>query len=575
MSRFLVLVLALCLALPLPARAAGKEFTCDTILALIGVASIDQIVQSIQDPTNSVRRDALACLIDADAPAQIVNAVQKRLGVEEDDGGASAIPWVEVDPDNEEWPEQLGSRIARQIRLVAPGEVPLVVLFQRSDAEMLLPWWYVELRDRVASSMLLSLPARSAAAESPLVLGDDADRLVDPSAREEVEDTLQNMGFRRVLLLSEAPAVGTQGIDLTFTVRPIDAGEERTSLIRAVPAGTEEATEDVRFLVMTSSTVRPGERLLAEVKALRDAEACESVEAWSDGLLVGRLSSEGGGSYLLRTTVPEGVTGKAWTISLGCLLPGGLVAWRAVDLPLTRAGGEGAERSVRSYEDDAVRAPTGRQRVKKGLTKEPGVIVGAGIGGAFQVAGDDGSLLESVESFSTFDSWSQPHTEVFGNAAYVSIPIEAALQLPGLRVGVELTFRPVVNGESIGWRTKINTFDGDLTEVVARPVWALQSGTSIGFGGRGDRFGLYIGGWLVYEARYGAATATGDETQLVGGAGQFGPGITMDMMVSKQVGMGLDIRAGALTFNGTGTAPGFAGGSLALGLNLRVFYRVL
>lgn len=169
----------------------------------------------------------------------MLDAVRRRLGRE----AAPADGSIVVDTSSPDWPEKVGRRASDRIRLVVPepGGMALVFDGERDGAtseRLSEAWWYLELRDRLASALLEGLPPGSQAADAPDALGEDGRDLLDPERRLDAETRLLRLGFRRLVLVREALLEGG-GVVLRATIRDVETGEERLLELQITPSTAE------------------------------------------------------------------------------------------------------------------------------------------------------------------------------------------------------------------------------------------------------------------------------------------------------------------------------------------------
>lgn len=206
-------------ALALPVGAAEPPISCDFLLTALGTISLSELERAVESD-RPLERGLLSCLEKADAPARLIDAVRRRQGKA---SGAASADSLEVDRTEPGWPEQVGVWLGDLSRMVLPGSRPVVVMYDPDGSGAAPPWWYQELRDRVASALLERLPEGSQAAEHPEVLDDDAFDLLDRRARPEAERRLARMGFRVVLVIEESGGLADEQVAVRLSLRELDA----------------------------------------------------------------------------------------------------------------------------------------------------------------------------------------------------------------------------------------------------------------------------------------------------------------------------------------------------------------
>lgn len=558
------------LAWSLVAAQAEEPLDCDFVVKAVGVIPVDVLVDAIEQ-TLRVDPTLLGCAERAEAPAAVVDAIRRRLGLATDRVDA---PWVPVDTADPSWPERLGRTLAEAVQVVDPGEVPMVVLFHRPMDAPNPPWWYLELRDRVASKLLERLPDPSAAAESPSVLDAAALDLLDADLALDLHDRLLRMGYRRVLILQERPVPGTDATDVDLEVRNLDSDSVRTGLVRLLPAtATLPPPGAVRVKVLaTPSPAAPGVPLTLEVAPVKDPLPDGPVEVWSGGQRLAVLLQADGDPPGWRGVidVPMEVD-NPWPVHIVHPTEEGGTGWLRVEVPIKAGASEdGPTRRLSGAYDDATR--TVRRRGGGKTVKRVGVIAGAGVGGGLDLFDDGGQDLALADEPWTVGYVSYRdvafQSELWRTVPYVRVPVEVAVQVPGVRVGAHLGLRPSVNGDV---PRSEGVAPGGAT-ITRNPTFATDLGGSLLFGARNPIVGGWVGPFVEWQWRTARAEAADQTAILRGNRGVLGVQLSFDRDIKRNVGLGIDFRSVLMRFGGTTSERA----SLATQVDgaIRVFYRL-
>jgi len=543
------------------AAHAAEPIDCDFLTKAIGVIPSDVLVESI-DNTERIPRSLLDCAVEAQAPAEVLAAIRRQLGLDTD---RVDTPWVEVDTALKDWPERLGRTLATAVQTTYPGEVPLVVMFVRTPDMPQPPWWYAEYRDRVAGRLLEHLPEGSAAAEAPDVLDADAWALTDPEQAPGLRDRLFRMGYRRTLLLVEQPVMGTNAVDVTYAVYDIDRDVAREGQRRARPERTRDDGPRLpqRRVQADPVPVAPGGEVAITVTRLGEDIGQGPVEVWAAGQRIAGLAAQGEG-WFGRVTVPEDLD-EDWVVYVVHPTSDGDLGWLRLTVPVGAQPGTAAELRSQEAMDPAV-----ERQARRALVREVGVVVSLGLGGGVEAPEGPGEQYAVGLAPWTIDGVTYTEAvaqgDLYAGTGYFRIPLEVAMQAPGLRLGVHGAIAPRVSGGQVE--------DGegvDGSEIRYRPLWDGELGGSVLFGARNGLVGGWFGVFLAHQWRLARAVADDGTTPLRMGRGVLGARLAFDRDLDDRGGVGVDVRAAVLRIN-TRSPTGVIAG-LQLDLTVRGYFR--
>ncbi len=560
---------ALALAAPAVCHAQDTDrLDCDFVLKAIGVIPVDVLVDAIESD-RPIAPDLLGCAEKAEAPAAVVDAIRRRLAIAADQ---TDTPWIVVDTADERWPEALGRRLAPAIQVLQPGNVPMVVMFVREEDRALPPWWYLEFQDRVAGRLLERLPPDSAAAESPEVLDAEAWSLLDPTLAPDLHDRLRRMGYRRVLLIQESPVVGSDATDLAIEIRNLDDASSRSSIVRVLP---QDATSPDPGAVRVKVTARPspappGGTVELAVDPIGGALQPGEVSVWHGGVRLAVLEPIDI-SWLGTVAIPEEARGS-WDLHVVHPTDAGGLGWLKVSVPI-KAGAD-PDGKARRLDAEYDLATTSASRKKSKVVKRVGVLIGAGLGGGADLFDGNNYLKAPLRAQGPWTLDGITYTPVvdpndaFGLTGYVHIPIEAAVQIPGLRIAGRLDLRPAVQGAD-----PHSTPTAAGGEVTYRRQMSVDPGGSLLLGARNPRTGGWFGVFAAWQARKVIGSYDGQRTVLPANRGVIGAQLTVDHDLRKAINLGFDVRSTIARFGGSGLPANAAAVAVQVDAALRVAWR--
>ena len=410
-----------------PVAGAAEPLACATVRDLIDTRPEAEVLAAI-DAADALSPDLLACLRRRGAPAAVLDALAAR-GLSDE----TAQVVLTVDDESPTWPNEVGAVLAETARDALPGAVAFALLRDGSlfDGAGAAWWWFDVARDRVYNAMLAGLPENSTAAESDTVLGEDAPLLLDEATRFDAERRLVRTGFRRLLVVSEAPVSGTDAVELRLRVRDLDA-DTTQDIVRRV-SRTASALDDADVSTeVQPSPAAPGTEVLLRV-ALQERDGTgpasgRTVEVLPGGEPVEAIEvAQGRYSAILR--VPP-TTRDAWTLSWTYTTAAGGLVSHEVIVPI-------------AVPDATLASTTTRTRKRKGTG---GALVGTGIallgGGAALLT--QGLLwnrqLSAAEFDLTRDTYRQAtDAQLYGGAAAMAAGI-------GLIAGGSVMLAPTRGG---------------------------------------------------------------------------------------------------------------------------------
>lgn len=562
-----------------PAHAADNDppITCDLVMGMVGLMPIDNIVAAIEGQRPLAPR-LLQCLSEREAPAALIDAVNRRLGRTQ--GSGQSV--LEVDPSDPRWPETAGRGIADAAALVYPGQVPVAVIYAAVEGvSWVETWWYRELGDRVGASLLSRLPEFSEAAESPSVLGEDAEDLLYEDSRPAAEQLLRRLGFRRTMVVTETPFAGTKAVDVAFVIRDLDTGEVREGRTRLVPPDAAKDDDVDVSTALSPSEARPGESVVfTVVMDKRDGGGPASgrrVEVFAQGSSLGVMREDDPGRYDITVPIPEGMDADlpvTWTYVRD---DGGLVT-------------KGFEVPVVVPEALFLPPPTLDEKIREAFDRtKPHVLVGIGLGGYGGTGGPSGVYLSAADSEGqnlasqgpAFANTVYIDRTVWGSAWGARIPLEATVTWQYLRVslegGLRTFFTPPsrvdnnLSRDSAGPGRPQVRYQLEGTEMIMWPTTSLDLGGKVMGGAWLGRVGVYGGVWAAWVGEWAAAgifnPQSDDERQarirLAGSGYALGPAIAIDVPFSARAGITLDMTTHVAASRRGAVAP-FSSGNLKL-----------
>lgn len=221
----------------------------------------------------------------------------------------------------------------------------------------------------------------------------------------------------------------------------------------------------------------------------------------------------------------------------------------------------------------ALGAHTLQKQSRVNVLTAPGVILGVIAGGGTPLVdyADDSLLMAAAEPWTVGglsyretafgqDIWTTP-------APFVRIGIEAALQLPGVRIGGHVAIRPFVTGSD-----PVSTSTAPDGQTVERyPGSAADFGASLLFGARNPVVGGWVGGFIEWQTRSGRAELGDEVRAFTSNRGVVGAQLTFDRDISRWLGLGIDFRTGVLSFPSLNASfPSDLMGPEPSGLNLMI-----
>jgi len=511
-------------------------------MAMQGMISLDEIVRAIEG-NRPLANNLLSCLEERGAAARIVDAVRKRLG-RSTSGDSTSI--YKVQTSSASWQEDTGKWIAGQVQLLAPGEVPFAVLYDPDTGDEMLPWWYLEFRDRVAARVRSGLPVGTEAAESPEVLDDKALDLLDPARRDSALDQLIRLGYRRTLLLKEVTVEGSDAIDIYLTIIENSDGSVDDGKVRILRA--ESAADDVDVNASREpqkEAYEPGEQVTLIV-VLTDKESGEPVRGRAMEAIAGGRTLDGWeevapGRYAIAFTVPESlrddetlVTSKdpKWVRSWSDRRADGGIAPHETEIPLD------FNIIVREVEVDRGRTP---------MNEGWHVLVGVGAGFFTGTGGPSGTLLgtNSDNVPTEVSDYSLSDRALWGRARGARIPLSATVTWKYVKASLDFGVRIPAAAATPRWWP---TVEGILLEV--NPNYSIDIGGSVQGGIWLDRVGIFAGIWAAWVQQGARASAIGEGFRgsygISGSGAAFGPHVSVDVQLVDAFGVGLDVQSHAL-----------------------------
>lgn len=567
-ARIAGLVLAwLVLAAP-PVRAQEAELTCDLVMAMQGMISLDEIVRAIESD-RPLERNLLGCLEERGAAARIVDAVRRRLG-RSTSGDSSSI--FQAETSDAGWQEAMGKWLAGQVQVLVPGDVPFAVLFDPDTGDEMLPWWYLEFRDRVAGRLREALPPGSEAAESPEVLDDKALDLLDPSRRGAALDQLIRLGYRRTLLLKEVKVEGTEAIDIYLTVIENRDGSLDDGKVRILRK--ENAADDVDVnasLEPQQDKYKPGDQVTLVV-LLSDKESGDPVRGRPMEAIVGGRTLEGWeevspGRYAIAFTIPESLARNeelkaaadpTWPLSWSYRRADGGIAPH--DTPLKLDFGFTVVEKLVEVERGRVGMDDGGVQVL--ISFGAGLFSGTGGPSGTRLGTTSENVPDEVRGYDLSDR------TLWGRARGARIPIGATVTWKYVKASLDFGVRIPAAAATPRWWPTVN---GILLEV--NPNYSVDIGGSVQGGIWVDRVGIFAGVWAAWVQEGARASAIGEGFRgsygVSGSGAAFGPHVSVDVQLVDNFGVGVDIQSHVLG-SLRGTVAPFTSGQLRLWARLRV-----
>lgn len=556
---------------PRGARAQDGEITCEVVMAMQGMISLDEIVRAIESE-RPLENGLLSCLEERGAAARIVDAVRKRLG-RSTRGDSTSI--YQVQTSSPSWQEDTGKWIAGQVELLAPGEVPFAVLYDPDTGDEMLPWWYLEFRDRVAARVRTGLPLGTEAAESPEVLDDQALDLLDPARRDAALDQLIRLGYRRTLLLKEVTVEGSDAIDIYLTIIENSDGSVDEGKVRILRA--ESAADDVNVNASfepQKEAYQPGEQVTLVV-VLTDKDTGEpvrgrSMEAIASGRTLDGWEEVAPGRYAIAFTVPEALAddealvaseNPAWVLSWSYRREDGGIAPHESRIPL--------DFDVKVVER-LVEVERGRVGMDKGGVQ---VLVSLGAGFFSGTGGPSGVRLGTTSDSVPAEvrDYDLSDRTLWGRGRGARIPLGATVTWKYVKASLDFGVRVPAAAATPRWWPTVN---GILLEV--NPNFSIDVGGSVQGGIWLDRVGLFAGVWAAWVQEGARASAIGEGFRgsygVSGSGAAFGPHVSVDIQLVDNFGVGLDVQSHALG-SLRGTVAPFTSGQLRLWARLRVSKR--
>ncbi len=541
---------------------AQEAISCDFIMTANGLISGAELVRAIESGQRPLANNLQGCLEDRGAPAELINAVRRRMGRPEMAGAGSVIP---VDTANAQWPQEIGKRLADLTRFLAPGNRPSAILYKK-DWDAQPAWWYAEFQDKVADALLTRLPSGSAAADHPDVLDVDAVDLLDPQARVAAEQLLGKMGFRRTLVIEETAGSSEGIVNVKMWVRDLDAegygddrGEGTIQLVRA-----ENAEDDVDVNAVTEivsdrpadkiKQVRPEEAVKLTV-SLKDPTNGEPVDgrrldAVAAGKTIGEFERIEPGVFEIVVPIPpheeipatdpedldnDDAQGE-WVVSWTYNRADGGLAIHELRIPIQLTQDIIIENQRTEMGDGKVH-----------LTMDFGAGVFAGTGGASgaRLRGDLGDLNYTY-LLSDRPNW--------GAASGLRVPVGVQVVWKFLKAGADIGFRVPLGGGRHTWRPFLPDpgLAGETIELELLPLYGLDIGGRVMGGSwidlgadQKDRLAIYGGLWVGYGIQNLRGSVQDGSAKgnfgMSGGGMILGPTVSIDAQLVDRVGVSLDV----------------------------------